>query len=181
MKALMCCGAAALVLLSLPAQAQDKRTVEPNALTVAAKRPPMQLNERQRGAIQDALAEEDTEQKTPPNFAPEVGDTLPLTVKVDVMPQRLVAREPSLQPFGYAKLARQVLVIDPMKKTIIAILPRRAPTSAKKETPGDWAKTRGRELTGQAPEATADKDAAPEPAGDSGDTKNGDVQSKNEK
>jgi hypothetical protein len=185
MKNLICCTAAAVALLAVPAaaqdKAQDKPTLNPNQITVATKRPPLQLDERQRAIIQAALATENTEQKAPPNFEPKVGDTLPQTMALDVMPERLVAREPSLQPFGYAKLANTVLVIDPMKKTIIAILPRQSPTSGKDLPPADWAAKRGRELTGQAPEQPAAKDEAPEPAGDSGDRSNGNEKNANEK
>ena len=101
---------------------------------------------------------------------------------LDVMPERLVAREPSLQPFGYGQdTAKDVLVIDPMKKTIIAILPRQSPTSGKDLPATDWAATRGRELTGQAPEQQAAKDEAPGASGDSGDRSNGNEKNANEK
>ncbi len=96
---------------------------------------------------------------------------------VDVMPQCVVTHEPSLQPYGYAKLAKQVLVIDPMKKTIVAVIPRKYPAdpNAKPLTAADWAGTRGRALTGQAPPQASGAPEAHEPAGDSGDVPNGDV------
>ncbi len=130
MKAALCWGALMLVLLQSPALAQDK-TQRPNRLTEQAKRPPLTLTEQQRAAIEKALETENTQQKTPLNFAPKVGDAIPLTMTVDVMPQCVVTHEPSLQPYGYAKLAKQVLVIDPMKKTIVAVLPRQTPNEAK--------------------------------------------------
>ena len=43
-------------------------------------------------------------------------------------------------------------MIDPMDKSIVAVIPRQEPTTGKAETPTDWAKTKGRELTGQQPE-----------------------------
>jgi hypothetical protein len=181
MKNLIWCTAAAIAILVVPAAAQDKLTLNPNQITVTTKRPPLQLDDRQRAVIQAALATENTEQKTPPKFEPKVGDTLPQTMTLDVMPARLVAREPSLQPFGYAKLAKNVLVIDPMKKMIIAILPRQSPTSGKDLPLTDWAATRGRELTGQAPKQPFAKDQTPEPAGDSGDKSNGNEKNANEK
>ena len=152
MKTLMCSAATALVLISIPALAQDKTAIEPNKLSVEAQRPPLQLSEKQRGAIQNALETEHTEQKTPDEFEPKVGAAIPGKLTVDAMPAALLAREPSLKQYGYAKLAKEVLVIDPMKKTIIAVMPLKSPTSGKDEAPADWAKTRGRELTGQAPE-----------------------------
>ncbi len=179
MKILMCSAAAALVLLSSPALAQDK-TLDPNGITVDAKRPPLQLNDQQRGAIQDVLETENTQQKTPPKFEPKVGEALPATMTVDAMPEPLIQREPSLKQYGYAKLSTDVLVVDPMKKTIIAIIPLKSPTTGKAEAPLDWAKTRGRELTGQAPETTGGEPAH-EPAGDSGDKKNGNEATSREK
>ncbi len=181
MKHVICCIAAVFALLAVPAAAQDKSTLNPNQITVETKRPPLQLDDRQRTVIQDALATENTEQKVPPKFEAKVGNTLPQTMALDVMPERLVAREPSLQPYGYAKLPNEVLVIDPMKKTIIAILPRQSPTSGKDLPPTDWAAARGRELTGQAPEQPAAKSEAPEAAGDAGDRSNGNEHNANEK
>ena len=186
MKTLLC-GAAALVLLSLPAAAQDNvrsdKTVQPNELTRQAKRPQLTLDDKQSAAIRDALVAEHTQQKTPKDFQPKVGAALPKIMKVDVMPQALTRREPSLKQYGYAKTATDILVLDPMHKTIIAVLPRKFPAdaNAKKETPVDWAKTKGRELTGQAPEAPAANAKPLEPAGDSGDVKNGDVGNAKEK
>jgi len=173
MKQLMYYGIAVL-LLSMPALAQDK-TLKPNDLTVATNRPPLKLDNRQTAVIRDALVNENTEQKTPAKFEPKIGAAIPATMTVDVMPQGLVAREPTLEPYGYAKLAKDVLVIDPMKKTIIAVLPREQLSTLKDPAPADWAKTRGRELTGQAPEPASKttNDKAPEPAGDSGDKSNG--------
>jgi len=180
MKTLMC-GAAALVLLSFPAAAQNNTTIDPNQVTAAVKRPALQINDQQSAIIQAGIAAEDTQQNVPDKFEAKVGDTIPLSMNVDVMPEDLVRREPSLQPYGYAKLAKQVLVIDPMKKTIIAVLTRSDPTAGKDQPPVDWAATRGRELTGQAPEPLADQNQAPEPAGDSGDKSNGTEKNANQK
>jgi hypothetical protein len=182
MKILIWYGAIAAMLLTAAAIAQDKVTLNPNELTVEAKRPPLQLSDQQRTLIQDSLTTENTEQKAPDKFEAKIGEALPPTMTLDVMPERLVAREPSLEPYGYAKLPKEVLVIDPMKKTIIAILPRQSPGSGKDLSSVDWAATRGRELTGQAPEAPrANNNEAPEPAGDSGDKKNGSEKNANEK
>lgn len=168
-----------LVLMS-PALAQDK-TLDPNGITVASQRPQLALSDQQRTAIQNALETENTEQKTPPNFEPKVGEAIPPTMTLDVMPETLIQSEPSLKQYGYAKLAKDVLVIDPMKKTIIAVLPRKSPTGGKDLAPADWAKTRGRELTGQAPESSPSSAPAHEPAGDSGDKSNGNEATTNSK
>ncbi|HTT48603.1 MAG TPA: hypothetical protein VMG39_11455 [Pseudolabrys sp.] len=179
LKTMMACGAA-LALLSIGALAQNKPSVEPNKLTVESKRPPLQLNDKQRAALEQGLVSENTQQKTPPKFAAKVGTPIPASIKVDVMPAKLLQQEPSLEPYGYAKLAKELLVIDPMKKTIVAVIPRLQPASGKDLKPADWAATRGRELTGQAPQPAA-AGQAPEPAGDGGDVKNGTEQTPKEK
>src|SRR6185437_5103096 len=105
MKTAMCYGAAALLLMSATAVAQQTdKTLDPNQITVQAQRPPLKLDDKQRATIANALATENTEQKTPPNFQPKIGDTIPLSMTVDVLPQDLVKSEPSLEPYGYAKL-----------------------------------------------------------------------------
>jgi hypothetical protein len=169
-------GAAALLLVSAPAVAQTGKTLDPNQITVQAKRPSLKLDEKQRANIANALTTANTEQKTPPKFEPKVGDTIPLSMHVDVMPPDLVKREPALEPYGYAKLAKDVLVLDPMKKTIVAVLPRVSPTTGKDVAPADWAKGKGRELTGQQPEPASNSAPGHEPAGDSGDKSNGNEQ-----
>lgn len=169
----------AALLLAVPAFAED--TIEPNDLTVSAAKAPPPLSDQQRTEIQQALATENTEQKTPPNFEAKVGATLPGTMTVDVMPPKLLDQDRSLQPYGYAKTAKDLLVIDPTKKTILAVLPRQDPTSGKDLAPADWAKSKGRELTGQAPEPEAKNDNAPDPGGDSGDKKNANEKNVSEK
>ena len=190
MRTILLSGAAALALLSAPALspalAQDNvrsdKTVQPHELE-AQKRPPLKVSDKQQAAIRDGLVAEHTQQKTPDGFQPKVGDALPKVMKVDVMPQDLIRREPSLKEYGYAKTASDILVLDPMTKTIIAVVPRKFPAAAaaKKETPVDWAKTKGRELTGQQPEQ-ADQNAQPlQPAGDAGDVSNGNESNAREK
>jgi hypothetical protein len=179
LKITMACGAA-LALLPFAALAQNKPSVEPNKLTVESKRPALQLNDKQRAAIEQGLVTENTQQKTPPKFEAKVGAPIPASMTLDVMPPKLLQQEPSLEPYGYAKLAKEVLVIDPIKKTIVAVIPRSSPSDGKDLAPADWAAKRGRELTGQAPEPAANGQA-PEPAGDSGDKKNGNEQTSKEK
>jgi len=181
MKSLIYGAAASVALLSISALAEGNITLNPNEITIDAKRPQLQLNDQQRTAIHNGLEIENTEQKTPPQFEPKIDNILPSTMTVDVMPEFLLAQEPSLKQYGYAKIAKDVLVIDPMQKTIIAVLPLKLPTSGKDQTPADWAATRGRELTGQVSQQMTGAPPAMEPAGDSGDKKNGNEASTTEK
>jgi hypothetical protein len=190
MRTLLLAGAAALALMTAPAVspalAQDNvrsdKTVQPHELE-AAKRAPLQVSDKQKDAIRDGLVADHTQQKTPEGYKPEVGQGLPKTMKVDVMPQDLVRKEPSLKQYGYAKTATDILVIDPMAKTIIAVVPRKFPNdpTAKAPTADDWAKTKGRELTGQSPQAPNAAAQPLQPAGDAGDVSNGNESNAKEK
>lgn len=167
--------AAAAVSLS-PALAVET-TVHPHDLaTQAAKRPHVQLSDAQRAAIQNALITVHTDQKVPDKFEPKVGAKLPLTMKLNAMPQALVHEDAAFGSLDYAKTAKELLVVDPMDKTIIAVIPRRYPASGETPSPADWAGTRGRELLGKAPQGEGADHHPLQPVGDSGDTTNGGVQ-----
>jgi hypothetical protein len=184
MTRILLCGAAAVMLLAVPAAAQnsDSKTIDPVELSKQVKGPPAQLSDEQKNAIQNALVAEHSQQKTPASFQPQVGSELPQSLKVDAMPQDLIRAQPALKEYGYAKTAKDILVLDPLHKKIIAVIPRKFPSDAKagSTSPADWADTKGRELTGQAPKA-ANKDHFSEPAGDAGDVKNGNDKSAQEK
>jgi hypothetical protein len=104
MKNLLCCSAV-LMLLTVSATAQDnKPTIQPNELTASAKqKPPLQLSDEQRRKIQDALVTAHSAQKTPDKFEVKVGEKIPTTLKLDVMPQLLTNEEPALRT--YLKIA----------------------------------------------------------------------------
>lgn len=179
MKALA--AAAVLALLPLPALAQanvqSPETLDPLKLSAAAERPPLTLSDAQKAAIRDGLVAVHTQQTAPKGFQPKAGDALPKSLKIEGLPQDLVRKDPAFRQLDYAKTATDILVIDPMKKTIVAVIPRKYPAdpNAKPLTAADWAGTRGRALTGQAPPQASGASEAHEPAGDSGDVPNGDV------
>lgn len=155
MKAKFLIGAATLVLLTVPAAAQNdkSKTIDPVELSKRVKGPPAQLSDAQKNAIQNALVAVHTQQKAPKDFKPQVGQDLPKALKVDTLPQPLVREQPSLKEYGYAKTAKNILVLDPLHKKIVAVIPRKfaGDPNAKAPTPADWADKHAQELTGQAP------------------------------
>jgi hypothetical protein len=163
-------GAAALVLLVLPAAAQadqpqnsQSKSVDPHQLAVQLKKPPLKLDDKKRAAIQNALVGQHTQQKTPKDFKPQVGAAAPKSLKVDVMPQALGRAVPEMKDYGYAKTAGDILVLDPMNRKIVAVIPRKYPNDAKEKspTPVDWANAHAQEVTGKAPQGGV-QDPAPE-------------------
>jgi hypothetical protein len=128
MKTLLCCSAA-LFLLAVSATAQNtEQTIQPNELTASAKpKPPLQLSDKQRRRIQDALVTAHSAQKTPDNFEVKVGAKVPVKLKLDAMPAPLINEEPVLKQYDFVKLDNDLLVVDPMNSTVVAVIPRKFP------------------------------------------------------
>jgi hypothetical protein len=164
MKGMLLSGVAALVLLAAPAAAQDNqpktdasKSVDPHQLAVNLKKPPLKLDDKQRATIQNVLVMHHTQQKTPKDFQPQAGATLPKGIRVDGLPQEVGRQIPEMKDYGYAKTMRDILVIDPMNMKIVAVIPRKFPNASneKSPTPADWADKHAQELTGQAPQSDA--------------------------
>ena len=128
MKTLICCSAA-LILLAVPTAAQNnKPTIQPNELTASAKRkPPLALGDEQRREIQDALVTAHSAQKTPDKFEAKVGEKIPTKLKLDAMPESLISQQPALKQYYFVKLDSDLLVVDPMDRTVVAVIPRKFP------------------------------------------------------
>ena len=128
MKTLLCCSTA-LVLLAVPATAQNSEpTIQPNELTTSAKqKPPLQLSDQQRHAVQDALVTAHSAQKTPDKFEAKVGAKVPPSLKLDAMPAPLINQEPVLKQYAFVKLDNDLLVVDPVDSTVVAVIPRKFP------------------------------------------------------
>lgn len=125
----------ALVLMAVPATAQNTgATIQPNDLNAAAKqKPPLQLSEQQRREIQEALVTAHSAQKSPDKYEAKVGDKVPTKLKLDVMPAPLMNQEPVLKQYAFVKLERDLLVVDPMDSTIVAMIPRKFPQEQPKQ------------------------------------------------
>jgi len=129
MKNLIYCGAAIALLLAVPAAAQNATpTINPNKMTDQMReKPPLQLSEQQRIAIQEALVTANSDQKTPDKFEPKVGERIPTVLKLDPMPAPLINHEPVLKQYDFVKLEKELLVVDPMNNTIVAVIERKFP------------------------------------------------------
>jgi uncharacterized protein DUF1236 len=128
MKILPCCAAALILLMGLAMAQDNKPTIQPNELTDSAKqKPPLQLSEQQRSKIQDALVSAHSAQKTPDKFEAKVGAKVPTALKLDAMPAPLINQEPVLKQYDFVKLENDLLVVDPMNSTVVAVIPRKFP------------------------------------------------------
>ena len=128
MKSLLCCSAALMLVMGSATAQNNKPTIQPNELTATAKqKPPLQLSDEQRRKIQDALVTAHSAQKTPDKFEAKVGEKVPTKLKLDAMPAPLINQEPVLKQYDFVKLDNDLLVVDPMDSTIVAVIPRKFP------------------------------------------------------
>ena len=120
---------AALILVTVSATAQNtKATISAERAHARAKqKPPLELSEQQRRKIQDALVTAHSAQKTPDNFEAKVGEKVPTKLKLDAMPAPLINQEPVLKQYDFVKLDNDLLVVDPMDSTVVAVIPRKFP------------------------------------------------------
>jgi hypothetical protein len=128
MKTLLCCSAA-LIVFAVSANAQNNEPpIQPKELTDSARqKPPLQLSDEQRREIQDALVTAHSAQKTPDKFEAKVGEKVPTQLKLDPMPTPLINQQPVLKQYDFVKLDNDLLVVDPMDSTVVAVIPRKFP------------------------------------------------------
>jgi uncharacterized protein DUF1236 len=152
MKTLLCCSAT-LIVLAVSATAQNNEpTIQPNELTARSKeKPPLQLSDEQRRKIQDALVTAHSAQKTPDKFEAKVGEKVPTALKLDAMPAPLINQEPVLKEYDFVKLDNDLLVVDPMNSSVVAVIPRKFPKEQA---------TEGSAPSGQTPDLASQGDEA---------------------
>jgi hypothetical protein len=151
----------AAALWVLPSMAQQS-PISSRYEEFLAEKPPLQLTDPQRKSIIEAVVVEHTHQRTPKDFQPQVGMKVDKAIQSHPMPRPLIYEIPALREYYYAKLDRNVLVIDPMDQKVVDVLAQKWPSIGSKPLEGaEWAATRGRELIGLQPEM------APETTGSS--------------
>jgi hypothetical protein len=96
-----------------------------DAAQASQKVGPLTLTEPEKQAILKAVEPQDTHDKLPDGFQGQVGAKVPTQKKLPVhpLPQSLFADYPALKEYRYAKLDRQVLIIDP-GSVVVAAIPR---------------------------------------------------------
>jgi hypothetical protein len=148
MKNLFTCSTA-LLLLATTAAAQDS-TIRPHELT--KQKPSLVLSDEQRTKIQDALVTAHSAQKAPENFEAKVGAKVPNKLKLDAMPAPLINEEPVLKQYDFVKLEKEILVVDPMEITIVAVIPRKFPTEQPTQSQAPSGRTEDPATHGHDPE-----------------------------
>jgi kynureninase len=66
------------------------------------------------------------QQSAPSSFTPSVGAVVPDEITLRAMPRRAANQLPSLKPYDFAVLPKQVLIINPGDKKIVDVIGRNA-------------------------------------------------------
>jgi hypothetical protein len=87
---------------------------------------PLALTDAQRQQVRQAVASLETDDKLPPGFTPTVGAKVPTQKKLPLhpLPQDLSRQIPALKQYYYGKLPDNILIVDPMTKKVVDVIPR---------------------------------------------------------
>jgi len=81
------------------------------------------LNEQQTTRVSAAIRETGVRPLTNVNFSIAVGTTVPADVVLGVLPPPLVEIVPQYSGFNFVVVEKEVLIIDPSNRTIVAVMP----------------------------------------------------------
>jgi hypothetical protein len=92
--------------------------------------PALQLSDEQRTKIREAVAAEHSDvsfalkkAKAAENFQPSIGATLPKGLTPHPLPRPLIYEIPLLKRFTYVKFKDEVLIVNPMTRNIVEMIP----------------------------------------------------------
>jgi hypothetical protein len=110
---LLCCG------LTVPAVGQ---TATPSLSNSAVTEKAITLNEQQKQAVIDAAVTAKSRQKTPKEFSPTVGATVPKEVYLHAFRPDETQKTPLLKGYQYAFLDREVVLVGGPKNKVVAVV-----------------------------------------------------------
>ncbi len=101
---------------------REKIPGRPNGLLAEMdNQSPLKLTVAQRAEIWKQLGNQRTE-KAPAGFEPKVGEEVPNHLHLKSLPSDVSSQVPTVQPYEYAMLHSQLLIVDPSTKKIVAII-----------------------------------------------------------
>lgn len=127
-----CLGLAVACLIISHASGEGRSAAIPGDV-VRANPPPvpqnpaaLQLSRAQRDKVRQAVNSQDTEvsfalksAKKTKTFDPSVGANVPAALRLHPLPRPLVYQMPALKRYTYVKFKHQVLIVNPMTRTIV--------------------------------------------------------------
>ena len=90
------------------------------AVTETDGQSPLNLTVAQRAEIWKQLGNQTTENA--PGFEPKIGEAVPMRLQLKSLPSNVSSQVPAVQPYEYAMLRSQLLIVDPSTNKIVAII-----------------------------------------------------------
>jgi hypothetical protein len=99
---------------------------DPSRVDALQPKPRLELSKNQRQQVLAAVNGRATDDKLPPGFQPTFDAKVPSQKKLPLhpLPRPLVYRIPALKQYYYAKLPKNVLIVDPMTKKVVDVIAR---------------------------------------------------------
>jgi hypothetical protein len=107
------------------------KTIGESVLHRAPMPPPLELSEARRAQIRQAVMREHSDvsfalksAKPAQDFQPAAGAKLPKGLAAHPLPRPLVNELPVLKHYSYVKFRDDILIVNPMNKTIVQVIPQ---------------------------------------------------------
>jgi hypothetical protein len=84
---------------------------------------PLTLSEQDKATVIKAAIEAKSRQKTPKEFTPAVGASVPKTVYLHAFNPEIAREVPALKRHWYAYLTREIVLIDAAQTKVVAVIP----------------------------------------------------------
>jgi hypothetical protein len=132
--ALVLTAAGALILVAAQI---DRPAAQTNSQPAAreATKGPLELSEQDKAAVIKAALDAKSHQKTPKDFTPTVGASVPRSVFLHGFKPDVVGKVPVLKQYWYAYSDAEIALVDALQTTIVAVIP--IPASAVSTGQGD--------------------------------------------
>jgi hypothetical protein len=121
-------SATSMTLAAEGGQGDVQQTIPPDVVSVIQ---PLALSDTQRERIKAVLAQKNTEvsfalkqAKSAKSFEPSVGVKIPKGLKPHAFPPPLIYEMPLLKRYSYLQFKDQTLIVNPMTKKIVEIVPQ---------------------------------------------------------
>jgi hypothetical protein len=124
MQRLAYCGVVACLIFAIQEPAAASALSEARARQQA--KAPLQLTDSQRQQVVQAVNQKATDDTLPSGFHPATGAEVPSQKKLPLhpLPRPLIYHIPVLKQYYYAKLPKNVLIVDPMTRKVVNVIAR---------------------------------------------------------
>jgi len=94
----------------------------PNAPGSASGDDTLKLTSAQESAVYLSVTQRKTRPSEPAGFTPALGAVVPASIRLRPMPKAATKQVPQVSAYDYAVLPDQILIVDPVAKTVVDII-----------------------------------------------------------